>query len=46
MTVSDGGLRSLDVAALRPAVVAIELVESCENPFQQGFQGSRRAVSG
>lgn len=41
MPVADGGLRSLAVAALRPAVVVIELVECFENPVQQGFQGSR-----
>jgi hypothetical protein len=41
MPVRNSGLRSLDVAALRPAVVVIELVERSKNPVQQGFQGSR-----
>jgi hypothetical protein len=41
MAVPDGGLRSLDVAALRPAVVLIELVERSKNPVQQVFEGPR-----
>jgi hypothetical protein len=46
--VPDGGLRSLDVAALKPAFVAIELVARSENPVQQRLQVRRRVgmVSG
>jgi hypothetical protein len=41
MPVADREPWSLEVAARRPAVVAMELVECFENVVQQGFQGSR-----
>jgi len=41
MPVPDRGPWSLDVAAFRPAFVAIGLVERPENPFQQRLQVRR-----